>query len=141
MGDVWRIARWSQNREPQSTLIPPLQHPDGQLETDAARKLELFKEAFFPPPPEVDLSDIKDYRYPSPLHFPPITWKDVAEAIRKMAGRKAPGKGTIPSHLLHCLASEITTPLMHLYNTCLWLHYCPQHFGESVSDTPETREE
>jgi hypothetical protein len=105
------------------------------METDATRKLELFREAFFPPPPEVDLEDIKDYRYPSPLCFPPITLNEVIKSIKRMPGRKAPGKDTIPSHLLHHIAPCIAQPLQHLYNTCLRLHYCPRHFREPVTVT------
>jgi hypothetical protein len=105
------------------------------METDAARKLELFKEAFFPPPPEVDLGDIRGYRYPSPLCFPPITLSEVIKSIKHMPGRKAPGKDIIPSHLLHHIAPYIAQPLQQLYNACLRLHYCPHHFRESITVT------
>ncbi|KAF4227803.1 hypothetical protein CNMCM8980_005984 [Aspergillus fumigatiaffinis] len=132
---LWKLAKWARNREPRTTFVPPLERPDGQMETDATKKLELFREAFFPPPPEVDLEDIKDYRYPSPLSFPPITLNEVTKSIKRMPGRKAPGKDMIPSHLLHHIAPYIAEPLQHLYNTCLRLHYCPQHFRESVTVT------
>ncbi|KAF4154931.1 hypothetical protein CNMCM6069_008603 [Aspergillus lentulus] len=90
-------GEWARNREPRTTSVPPLQRPDGQMETDATKKLELFREAFFLPPLEVDLEDIKDYRYPKPLCFPPITLKEVTKSIKRTPGRKAPGKDTIPS--------------------------------------------
>lgn len=70
------------------------------MEMDATQKLELFRQAFFPPPPEVDLEDTKDHIYPDLLHFPPITLDKVIEAIQRMPGNKAPGKDTIPSHLM-----------------------------------------
>jgi hypothetical protein len=98
------------------------------LETDATKKLEMFKQAFFPPPPEIGLTDIEGYEYPNPIKLPPITLREVTEAIRRMPGKKAPGKDTIPSHLLHRILPCIVKPLQHLYNACLRLHYCPQHF-------------
>jgi hypothetical protein len=61
------------------------------------KKLELFRQAFFPPPPDVDLEDIRDYAYPTPLEFPPITFDEVLLATRKMPEKKAPGKDTFPA--------------------------------------------
>lgn len=132
---LWRLARWARSREPRTTLVPPLQRPDGGLETDATKKLEMFKQAFFPPPPEVDLTDTRGFEYPSPIQLPPITLREVTEAIRRMPGKKAPGKDTIPSHLLHRISPYIAKPLQDLYNACLRLHYCPQHFRESITVT------
>lgn len=105
------------------------------MEMDATKKLELFKQAFFPPPPEVDLEDTKDQVYPEPLHFPLITLDEITGTIRRMPRNKAPGKDTIPSHLLHCISQCIAKSLQSLYNACLQLHYCPQHFRESITVT------
>ena len=95
----------------------------------------MFKQAFFLPPPEVDLTDIRGFEYPSPTQLPPITLREVTEAIRHMPGRKAPGKDTVPSHLLHRISPCIAEALQHLYNACLRLHYCLQHFRESITVT------
>jgi hypothetical protein len=81
------------------------------MEMDATRKLELFREAFFPPPPEVDLEDIKGYRYLNLVYFPPITLNKVIKSIKYMPGRKVLGKDIIPSYLLHHIASYIAQPL------------------------------
>ena len=132
---LWKIARWARNREPRSACMPPLQRLDGQMETDTTKKLELFKQAFFPPPLEVDLEDTKDQVYPEPLHSPLITLGEITGAIRRMPKNKAPGKDAIPSHLLHCISQCIAKPLQSLYNACLRLHYCPQHFRESITVT------
>lgn len=64
----------------------------------------------------------------------PTSW-DLTKAIRRMLGKKAPGKDTIPSHLLHHLSQHIAQPLRYLYNSCLRLHYLPQRFRESVTVT------
>jgi hypothetical protein len=132
---LWKLARWARNRGPHSIFIPPIQRPDGQMKTETTKKLELFKQAFFPPPPEVDLEDITDYAYPTPLEFQPITLNEVTQAIKHMPGRKAPGKDTIPSHFLHHLSHCIAESLQHLYNACLRSRYWPQHFRESVTVT------
>jgi hypothetical protein len=108
---LWKLVKWAWNREPCTTFIPPLQQLDGQMEIDATRKLELFREAFFPPPLEVDLEDIKGYRYLSPVCFPLITLNEVIKLIKYMPGRKVLGKDTIPSYLLHHIASYIAQPL------------------------------
>lgn len=108
---LWKIARWARNREPRTTLVPPLQRPDGSIETEVPGKLEMFKQAFFPPPPEVDLTDIRNYEYPSPIQLSPITRREAMEAIRYMPGKKTPGKVTIPSHLLHRISPHIAKPL------------------------------
>lgn len=130
---LWKLARWARNREPRSSVIPPLQGPDGQIETEASKKLELFRQAFFPPPPRVDLDDIRHYQYRSPITFPQITENEAKTAIRRMPGKKAPGKDTIPSHLLHQISPYITRFLQRLYNACIQLQYYPQHFRESIT--------
>src|SRR5699024_2150890 len=66
---------------------------------------------------------------------PLITLDEITGAIRRMPRNKAPGKDTIPSHLLHCISQCIAKPLQSLYNACLRLHYCPQHFRESITVT------
>ena len=109
--------------------------PTTRMETDAIKKLELFRQAFFPPPSEVDLEDTEDHVHPDPLHFPLITLDEITGAIGCMPGNKAPGKDTIPSHLLHCISQCIAKPLQCLYNACLRLHYCPQHSRESITVT------
>ncbi|GAT19404.1 pol-like protein [Aspergillus luchuensis] len=111
---LWKIARWARRAEPRTTLIPPLQRPDGGMETDVKEKLDMFKDAFFPQPPEVDLTDVRNYKYPSPMQLPPITRREVTEAIRHMPGKKTPGKDTIPSHLLRHISPYIAEPLATL---------------------------
>jgi hypothetical protein len=116
---LWQLAKWARNREPRTTYIPPLQRPDGKMETEAMQKMELFRQTFFPPPPEVDLSDIEGYRYPGPVVLPSITEVEVRSAILGMPGKKAPGKDGIPSHLLHNLLPHLLPLLHQLYNACL----------------------
>jgi hypothetical protein len=55
---IWRLARWARNRGATRSFTPPLRKTNGEMEHDYGAKAEMFKEAFFPLPPEVDLSDI-----------------------------------------------------------------------------------
>lgn len=106
---------------------------DGEVETDPQRKMEIFKQAFFPPAPEVDLSDIRNYRYCEAHILPPITQDEVKGAIQSMSGKKAPGADKIPSHLLQKILYFLLPNLHWLYNACLDLQYCPRHFRESIT--------
>ena len=37
----------------------------------------MFKDAFYPPPPDIDASDLEDYTYETPIEFPMITEQEV----------------------------------------------------------------
>ncbi|GFF96865.1 pol-like protein [Aspergillus lentulus] len=136
LDSLWRIARWARSREPRTILVPPLQRPDGGLETDATKKLEMFKEAFFLPPPEVDLTDIRGFEYPSLIQLPPITLREVTEAIR-LTLRK-PGKGDYgqlksyrPVALLNTLGKVMESILARRLSYVVEKHNLlpPQHMG------------
>ena len=128
---LWKIAKWARRRGAKQNFTPPLTTPQGDLEHDHKAKAHLFKEAFFPPPPRVDLSDTENYEYPVPLEFPPITESEVYKAIRNMAPKKAPGRDGIPAHILQRLLPQLKPHLVQLYKSCLELHYCPEHFRQS----------
>jgi hypothetical protein len=55
--EIWKLARWARNRRPKQPFTPPLSKPDDDKEHDHQAKAGMFRAAFFPPPPEVDLSD------------------------------------------------------------------------------------
>lgn len=95
----------------------------------------MLQETLFPPPPEADLSDIPDYEYPEPLQMPAITEKEVCQAVRQAAPNKAPGPDGIPNLTLHhALAIPVFLDhLTNLFNTCLQLGYCPEHFRKSTA--------
>jgi len=90
----------------------------------------VLQETLFPPPPEADLSDIPDYEYPEPLQMPAITEKEVCQAVQQAAPNKAPGPDGTPNLTLHhTLAIPVFLDhLTNLFNTCLQLGYCPEHF-------------
>jgi ribonuclease HI len=130
---LWKLARWAKNRELRQAQTPPLKTADGELATDPQQKAHALQQAFFPKPPEADLSDLHGYKYLAPIEFPPITEQEIARAIKRAAPRKAPGTDGIPSLILQRVAPELV-PILHvIYNACLNLGHYPTHFKSSIT--------
>ena len=129
-GGLWKLARWARNRGPRQPFTPPLQNGE-ELEFDHRAKAEIFRATFFPPPPEVDLADIRNFTYTEQLTFPRITEQEIQRAVRRMPSKKAPGTDDIPSHILQRLLPHLTPHLVQLYNASMDLQYCPKHFKQS----------
>jgi ribonuclease HI len=131
---MWKLAKWSRNRgENACPLLPALRDTAGQLRTNAADKADLLRHAFFPTPPDPDLSDIEGFQYPSPIVLEPITRREIREAIMKAPANKAPGADGIPNNVLHKAINQILVHLEHLFNACLQIGYCPEHFKTSTT--------
>ena len=105
----------------------------GQTLQGWREKAEAFAETFFPPYPEADLSDTRHYEYPQPVPCPEITEEEVLEAIRLTSGDKAPGPDQTPNKVLKAFADIISRPLQELFNACLKIQHCPQHFKHSTT--------
>ena len=88
---LWKMARWARNRNaPAPEVTPALQHPDTlQMTSDTAEKADIFRRAFFPCPPEADISDIEGAVYPERIDMPAITEQEVERAIREASPLKA----------------------------------------------------
>lgn len=70
---LWKIAKWARNRNAQAPVTTPtLRNPNTNEDiTEPSEKAALFKETFFPVPPDADLSDIGQRRYEDRLkHLP-----------------------------------------------------------------------
>lgn len=129
---MWKLAKWANARGTKThALIPALFNSERTLETDTAAKAELLCKTFFPTPPEPDLADIDNYEYPPPIELPPITTREIREAILKAPAKKAPGTDGIPNGILHKVLNQLLPHLEHLFNACLKLGYCPKHFKAS----------
>ncbi|EDN04466.1 predicted protein [Histoplasma mississippiense (nom. inval.)] len=128
---LWRLARWARRRGTRQAFTPPLRRSDNSLEHNHQAKANLFKETFFPPQPNVDLSDTTNQRYSDQLTFPPITEQEITRAIGSMAAKKAPGQDGIPAHILQRLLPYLTPHLLQIYNASLDLQYCPAHFRQA----------
>ena len=134
---LWRLAKWARNRgQPQSTA-PPLKDDRGILQTELDDKIRVLKEAFFPQVKEADLSDIQGHIYPNPVEWPRFTRREVRLALSMVAIRKAPGIDGIPNLVLNILKDVLTPILTDLFNTCIALRACPEHF--KVAETVALR--
>lgn len=131
---MWKLAKWSRNRENNTyALLPALKDTAGQLKSDAADKANLLCQAFFPTPPDPDLSDIEGFEYPAPIILGPITKREIRDAITKAPANKAPGVDGIPNKILHKAINQILVHLEHLFNACLQIGHCPEHFKTSTT--------
>jgi hypothetical protein len=115
---LWKLARWARTRHNQSTSsIPRIQHPNTQCELeDLAEKAELFRDVFFPTPPEADLEDIEHATYSDQIEMPPIEEKKVQTAIRAASPLKAPGPDGIMNKALQAGIDLIAAHLTRIFN-------------------------
>jgi hypothetical protein len=127
---LWKLARWARTRNNQSTQsIPTIQHPNTRRELeDPAEKAELFRDVFFPTPPEAELGDIGDTAYNGQIDMPAIEEKEVRTAIQVASPLKAPGPDGITNKALQAGAASIAAHLTRIFNQSLKLGYCPSSF-------------
>lgn len=132
---MWKLAKWARNRDQQApSITPALKDPSsGEEITSVADKAELLRQSFFPPPPTADLEDIRTAQYENQLQLPPITEKEVLEAITTTKPLKAPGPDGIPNKALQTCANMLVEHLTTIFNRCLTLAYCPKHFRSAAT--------
>lgn len=131
---LWKLVKWAKNRHETSlACTPALAKPNGELVHLPEEKAEVLRQSFFPPPLQADLSDINNYQYPPPLDCPEITLSEIERAVRRTAPNKAPGIDGITSGILRQTLDIILPSLHKLFNACLQLGYCPQHFKDAIT--------
>ncbi|KJK84818.1 hypothetical protein H633G_11388 [Metarhizium anisopliae BRIP 53284] len=130
---LWKMARWARNRNaPAPEVTPALQHPDTlQMTSDTAEKADILRRAFFPCPPEADISDIEGAVYPERIDMPAITEQEVERAIREASPLKAPGPDSIPNKALQLVATWIKPHLAALFNQSLTLGITTRYPGRT----------
>src|SRR5579862_9210126 len=74
---LWNLARWAKNRTSHQSFTLPIRKCDGTLEDDPSEKATIFRQTFFPQPPEADLSDLQNCIYPPHIEFSHITIREV----------------------------------------------------------------
>ncbi|KAF7174489.1 hypothetical protein CNMCM5623_007539 [Aspergillus felis] len=114
MDDVWRAVRWTKNRGPYQAYTPPLRDPrTGSVAYGAKEKVDLLARQFFPSPPPANLDDLRGYDYPEPI--------------------SAPGPDGITNRVLQAVSHVLVPGLTGLYNQCIRLGYCPEHFRDAAT--------
>lgn len=132
---LWKITKWARSRDKQPpSITPALVHPiTKQHIIYPGQKAELLRESFFPVPPIADLDDITDAAYGEEIPLPPITTKEILDAIYAASPHKSPGPDGLPNHILHIAAPILADHLTKLFNQSLYLGYWPTLFHESTT--------
>ena len=132
---LWRVAKWARGRETLSpSVTPSLRCPQTRTEvTEASEKAEVFRRTFFPRPPAADLENMQDAQYAGQISLPPITEKEILEAIKSTSPLKAPGPDGLPNLVLQATADVIVGHLTGVFNQSLHIGYCPAHFRSSTT--------
>ncbi|KAG6979043.1 RNA-directed DNA polymerase from mobile element jockey [Fusarium oxysporum f. sp. conglutinans] len=132
---LWRLAKWARNRHSQTpNVTPALVNPaTKQQAITPSEKAELLRKTFFPVPPDTDLEDIENANYPAPTAMPPITTREIEEAIDEAAPLKAPGPDGITNKALQIASPWIKHHLTKIFNQSLTLGYYPEHFRQSTT--------
>ena len=135
---MWRLAKWARNRKGSYDrgITPTLKQTNGELAETVEAKAAAFQQAFFPQPPDADLTDIDNFEYPSnPIEFPEITHHEIVEAVQSAPAGKAPGEDTIPNSFWHKVIQipVVLNTLHQLYNACVRIGYNPAHFQRSIT--------
>ncbi|KAJ5876528.1 uncharacterized protein N7529_002112 [Penicillium soppii] len=144
---LWRVSKWARNRgqQQQGSVMPALRsanindNNDIFAETDAA-KVETLRSAFFPRPPDADLSDIANSRQRAPFPMPAITESEVRAALKRAPPDKAPGIDTLPNKVWKVLSQgsserRFIPIITAIFDACLTIGYNPKHFQTSVTVT------
>lgn len=132
---LWKIAKWARSRQNQTpTVTPELQKPNTtETATTPEEKAALFKETFFPTPPEANLADMENAVYNDQLTMPPVTEQEVDDTIQEAAPLKALGPDGIINKALQLAKPLIIPHLAQMFNQSLMLGYCPRHFRKSTT--------
>ncbi|KAF7174349.1 hypothetical protein CNMCM5623_007004 [Aspergillus felis] len=134
MDDVWRAVRWTKNRGPYQAYTPPLRDPrTGSVAYGAEEKADLLARQFFPSPPPANLDDLRGYDYPEPISVPEFREHEVLSTLRSVKPDKAPGPDGITNRVLQAVSHVLVPGLTSLYNQCIRLGYCPEHFRDAAT--------
>ena len=126
---IWKINKYL-NTTPTNTYIPTL---EGEATTNKQKSNTLAR-AFFPPPPQADLSDILNANYPEPVPTSfIITMTQVKRAINKLAPNKAPGPDEIPNHILKRCLATLQHHILALAQQSMLTGHFPQPFKETIT--------
>lgn len=131
---LWKIAKWARTRENQPpSVTPAIRRPGTDREiTEPDEKAELFRETF-PAPPEANLEDTQNAQYADQIKLPPVTEKEVLEALQAASPLKAPGPDGIPNKALQAATGLLVGHLTRIMNQSLHLGYCQSHFRSSTT--------
>jgi hypothetical protein len=140
---IWALAKWVVKKSTQPRQLPqfPTLKEGGVEITTQKGKTEALRKAFFPDPPEADLSDTQDATYPRELPSPRlISEEELGKIIRSLKPLKA--HGPIKINALQQSLQEMLSRFTHIFNACVQFGYHPIAFKtattiDSTAKTPE----
>ena len=128
---AWWLAKWActKSQTPKEVpKMPPLT-VNGQTANTFEGNIDVLKEAFFPAPPNADLSDLEGYVYLSMQICPlKIIKQEVLAAIRRLKANKASDPVSIPNRILQTCIEKLADILTLLFQACAKQSYHPQAF-------------
>lgn len=132
---MWTAVRWAQNRlliKYFASLID-FWFFASTIWNQPSTLDRLLQDKFSPSPSKADLSDISNYKYPSPIVAHPFTVTEIHQATMRPAALKAHGPTLIPHVILQILAPYLSPLLQRVFNVSLELGYCTKLFRDSVT--------
>jgi exonuclease III len=128
---LWKLNRKMKSRaqgERRQDYFPTLER-NGQIATSVEDKVQMLREECFPPPPEVDLSDIEGFIYPGELKtLDKISLEEVETAAARLKPDKTPGPDGIPNRVIKLVCAQKGEEIARLFTACLRLGYHPTAF-------------
>ena len=132
---LWKLANRARTRNNRPPVVTrTIRDPETRQEaTTPIEKAHIFRKTFFPTPPEAELEDFHEMEYSNQIQLPPITEREIKDALRAASPLKAPGPDGIVNKVLQTGAPQLTAHLKRIFNQSLHLGYCPAHFRESTT--------
>jgi endonuclease/exonuclease/phosphatase family metal-dependent hydrolase len=133
---IWKLSKWAKDRSHlprELPKFPALKLPDGTgTASTFDEKVGVLAEQFFPPAPEVDLSDIDPTTYPPELRGgQSVAESEVRSAITRPKPDRAPGPDGIPNRFLKIVTGPFLKPINALFKACMEQSYHPRSFREA----------
>jgi exonuclease III len=134
--DIWNLAKWARTKAqdtPELPQIPALRDGEGWARERNEKERVLFQR-FFPPPPEVDLTDIPEATYPDQIHqTEEITEEEISWIIQRVGANKAPGPDDIPNRLLKITSEAIAPCIARIARGSIRQGYHAKEFKRAVT--------
>ncbi|KAJ3979116.1 hypothetical protein F5890DRAFT_1421827, partial [Lentinula detonsa] len=94
-------------------------------------KEQIYRDAFFPAPPEVSNVPVNTSYPPPKWDFTPPTDRQILQAIRRLKNGKATRPGTIPNDVFKATAELITPHLGPIYRATFTLNTYPDEWSRT----------
>ena len=134
MAKVWKLAKWTKNREAlYKAYTATLRDAQNREIPGKPAKAILLANLFFPKPAEADLRDLHNYHYPEPILFMNIEDHEITNAIKGEPIAKAPSDDNIDNRFLVARLPSLAPYPKQLFEACPKKGYCPKQFRKTAT--------